>query len=277
MGAAASTLLSSLAGAPVAPAEAAVVVAHPDDETIGIGGQLRHLPGIAVLHVTDGAPRGLEDARLYGFATWQAYAEARQRELTAAMEVAGIPAAKLLCLDVPDQHACRQLAAVARALAGQFAARETRLVLTHPYEGGHPDHDAAGFAVHAARRLLQRQGRKAPVIAEMAFYHLGLDGPVLQRFPPDDPVPEIVLMLDQADWETKRQMLACHETQRRTLAPFTDRVERFRRAPAYDFARLPNGGRVHYDAYPWGLTGAEWPGLVAAAVAELELDPPSWP
>lgn len=276
MGAAASTLLSSLAGTPMDPAEAAVVVAHPDDETIGIGGQLRHLPGITVLHVTDGAPRGLEDARTYGFLTWQDYAAARQRELTAAMEVAGIPAAKLLCLDVPDQQACRCLAHIARALAGQFAAHRTRLVLTHPYEGGHPDHDATSFAVHAARRLLQRQGEPAPAIAEMAFYHLGPDGPVLQRFPPGGP-PEIVLELEEPDWETKRRMIACHETQRRTLAPFTDWIERFRRAPAYDFSRPPNGGRLHYDVYPWGMTGAEWPALVAAAIAELALDPPPWP
>jgi LmbE family N-acetylglucosaminyl deacetylase len=276
MGAAASTLLSSLAGTPVAPAEAAVVAAHPDDETIGIGGQLRHLPGIAVLHVTDGAPRGLEDARTYGFATWQDYAAARQRELTLAMAVAGIPASKLLCLGVPDQQACRRLAEIVRAVAGQFTALGTRLVLTHPFEGGHPDHDATAFAVHAARRLLQRQGEAAPVIAEMAFYHLGPDGPVLQRFPPGGP-PGIVLELAEADWEVKRRMLACHETQQRTLAPFTDWVERFRPAPAYDFTRPPNDGWLYYDAWPWGLRGAEWPGLVAGAFAELELDPPPWP
>jgi N-acetylglucosamine malate deacetylase 2 len=40
----------------------AVVVAHPDDETIGCGAILRRLPLVRLVHVTDGAPRDMIDA-----------------------------------------------------------------------------------------------------------------------------------------------------------------------------------------------------------------------
>ena len=62
-----------------------LVVAHPDDETIGLGGHLRLLPNARIVHVTDGAPRDLRDARAYGFDGWEDYAQARRRELEAAM------------------------------------------------------------------------------------------------------------------------------------------------------------------------------------------------
>ena len=38
--------------------------------------------------------------------------------------------------------------ALARVLRPLLAG--TRVVVTHAYEGGHPDHDAVAFAVHAA-------------------------------------------------------------------------------------------------------------------------------
>jgi hypothetical protein len=64
-------------------------------------------------------------------------------------------------------------------------------------------------------------------------------------------------------------MIAAHATQARTLAPFTATVERFRVAPDYDFAVLPNGGRLHYESLPFGFTGADWLRLVAEARAAL--------
>ncbi|TIW41590.1 MAG: hypothetical protein E5V71_11140, partial [Mesorhizobium sp.] len=86
-------------------AEIMIVVAHPDDETIGIGGHLAGLRGSRIVHVTDGAPRDLDDARAYGFETWQDYAEARHRELETALAAAELPSTAMISLGYPDKQA----------------------------------------------------------------------------------------------------------------------------------------------------------------------------
>lgn len=40
--------------------------AHPDDETVGMGATLYRLREAAIIHVTDGAPRDMRDARAQG-------------------------------------------------------------------------------------------------------------------------------------------------------------------------------------------------------------------
>lgn len=252
--------------------ELLVVAAHPDDETVGLGGQLRRLPRATIVHVTDGAPRDLADARANGFDNWQAYAEARRHELKAAMAEAGISPRSLVAIGIPDQQATYSMASLARRLAWLFAAREIRLVCTHPFEGGHPDHDATAFAVDAACRLMRREGRIAPQIIEFACYHAGPDEPVFQNFAAKPAAPSLEILFDDETLAVKRRMLACHVTQRRTLAPFTAIVERFRAAPDYDFGKLPNGGRLLYETLPVGFRGKDWPGLIYRAVRELGLD-----
>src|SRR3954452_6783766 len=139
----AQTFLDALAGdRSVSGERVAIVVAHPDDETLGLGAQLPRLPGLAIVHVTDGAPRDLGDARRLGFETTEAYAAARHRELETAMALAGIGSDALIGLGVPDQEAAHHLAAVAIRLADLFCEKRIEIVFTHAYEGGHPDHDA---------------------------------------------------------------------------------------------------------------------------------------
>src|SRR5918994_1793205 len=94
--------------------ELLVVAAHPDDETVGLGGQLRRLRRATIAHVTDGAPRDLADARANGFDDWQSYADARRRELRAGMALAGINTCSLVALGFPDQQAVYSMASLAR-------------------------------------------------------------------------------------------------------------------------------------------------------------------
>src|SRR4051794_11208733 len=52
----------------------AVIVAHPDDETISCGAQLGRLQGVTLIVVSDGAPRNLIDAHAHGFSAAEEYA-----------------------------------------------------------------------------------------------------------------------------------------------------------------------------------------------------------
>src|ERR1051325_5216230 len=52
-----------VSGERLAGSRLAIVAAHPDDETIGAGAYLARLSQAIFIHVTDGAPRDMRDAR----------------------------------------------------------------------------------------------------------------------------------------------------------------------------------------------------------------------
>lgn len=249
----------------------AVVVAHPDDEVIGAGARLSGLTPVLLVHVTDGAPRDPGDAQRAGCATRAAYAALRAAERDAAADLLGIPAASRRQLPVADQEAALDLQCLALRCAILLFESRADLVLTHAYEGGHPDHDATAFAVHAACALLRRAGGAAPVVAELTAYHARDGGMAVGRFLGGAAGPEIVLPLDGDARTRKQRLFDCYGSQQPVLAQFPIGEERFRLAPAYDFRRPPHEGTLYYERFPWGMTSDRWCALAGDALCTLGL------
>lgn len=250
-----------------------LVFAHPDDESIGMGARLARLASSRCIHVTDGSPRDGRDSRAHGFTNVDDYRRARAAELDRALSVAGAGRLRRECLGVPDQEAAFELAPLALRLAAIFEQERCEIVFTHPYEGGHPDHDACAFAVDRAVALLRARQRAAPLVAECAFYHRGpaglQTGVFLDRHPPSARATEVVRSLSLADRERKSAILSCFVTQREVLRPFSRERESFRLAPEYDFHRPPHAGFAHYDAFGWKVTSDRFCALAREADATL--------
>jgi N-acetylglucosamine malate deacetylase 2 len=83
--AAAARILDALAGRTGVARRIMIVVAHPDDETIGMGAQLCRFHDALLVQLTDGAPRDGCDAAAHGYPTLAEYAFARRVELYAAL------------------------------------------------------------------------------------------------------------------------------------------------------------------------------------------------
>jgi LmbE family N-acetylglucosaminyl deacetylase len=257
------------------------VAAHPDDEVLGAAAELMARPDAWVVHLTDGAPHDMADARRLGFATRAEYAAARAREARGALALVPVAPDRIVGFGVTDQEAVGALALLARRLAALLARATATDVLTHPYEGGHPDHDAAAFAVHAAAALLARTHARVPSLREFASYHADpADGSMRtgvfltpNRAAVAARAPELVVELDGATAERKARMVGAFRTQATVTALFPVRVERHRPAPRYRFTVAPHAGPLLYERQGWGVDGTRWRALAAAALAELGLPP----
>ena len=241
----------------------AIVVAHPDDEIIGIGAQLQRLQDVTLIHVTEGSPRKLDDANWAGFSTVRDYANARRQELRAALGLAGIPLSRTIELHICDQEASLQLSEMIQKIQEIVDRLKPKALFTHPYEGGHPDHDATAFAVHAACTRLPCP----PQIIEMTSYH-GSNGQIITgEFLPTPSRKIWSADLTQEEAQIKQRMLGCFATQARVLQAFQVRSERFRLAPRYDFTSAPHPGPLYYERADFGMTGQRFCSLTRTALS----------
>ncbi|HEY0477044.1 MAG TPA: PIG-L family deacetylase [Kofleriaceae bacterium] len=223
----------------------AIVAAHPDDETIGASALMAANDDILVVHVTDGAPRS---SRWWpaGWTDRDAYARERDHEARRALTIVG---AARTALGFEDQATVFVLGELVAALSRELARWQPDAIVSHAYEGGHPDHDAVACAVaHAAASV--------PVF-EMALYHGATGALCAGEFL--GPPLGLRHVLTAPQRERKRAMLAQYRSQQATLSPFLELAhECYRRAPAYDFSRPPHGGPLQYERWDMAPTGARW-------------------
>lgn len=257
------------------PRRSLIISAHPDDEVTGAGAYITKLKNteLYILEVTDGAPRDMEDAKREGFSSWIAYARARKEELWCALIKAGIRSPGIIWLDYPDKEALLNLPAISKKIMNCLRELRPDVIFTLPYEGGHPDHDATAFAVHAALKLLPANYPR-PWLIEYASYSAGGNGGIRFDFRPVPNYHPVLVPLRLEETALKEQMIRCFKTQRSVLQIFPLDIERFRPAPSYDFTCAPHKGKLYYENFNWGATGEDWRALARKALRELGISGP---
>lgn len=222
-----------------------VIVAHPDDEAVGAGVLLQRMKEACVVFCTDGGPRDAFFWKRYG--SREEYVRVRRREAETAAEIAGVKRTEFLSFCDQELHKSLQ------AGLGELdrVTREVRpsALLTHAYEGGHPDHDCCAFL----GRMVARRHNLA--IWEMPLYHRNERGLQCQKFVPGAG-KSVRVRVKSDELGNKQEMVGAYASQSAALRSFELEVERFRRQPAYDFLRPP-ADVINYEVWQWPVKAAE--------------------
>jgi LmbE family N-acetylglucosaminyl deacetylase len=250
-----------------------VVSAHADDEVIGLGGQISRLKNITFIHITDGAPENMKDALKYGFSSREQYTKKRYEEFCNALLSAGIKMPSYIKLGFADQKSSFDLVKITQILASIFMALKPGICITHPYEGGHPDHDSACFSVHAALKILRKKEIQVPIVFEFCSYHADSQGKMVTfDFLPYESSSISKVLLSPAREKQKIKMFDSFVTQKNVLQNFPSHIECFREAPEYDFLKPPHEGKLYYEYYDWGMQEELWRSLAEEALKRLFLE-----
>ena len=177
-----------------------------------------------LVHATNGAPVGVADQA--------ALSEERFTELASALRRLGA-APQATRLHLLDGNLVRHAGALAAALLPMVT--DSEFVVTHAFEGGHPDHDACALALHlACERAALLKGHH-PCRLEFAIYALQGDKIMANSFPADR--ARTVLVLTEAERQRKARALAAFRSQQAVIEQFPLREEQLRATPSHDFLK----------------------------------------
>ena len=248
------------------------VSAHPGDEVIAMGGSIIDWKNPRFIELSNGSPSDLDRALQAGFECRDEYARARQRDFEKALHQAGFDEDRVISLGYEEGEISENLAAITMSLAGALHETRAEVIVTHAYEGVHPDLDATAFAVQCACALLENDGISAAIRIEAAGCHEIDGGLVIGKFLTEHETESATIRLDASKQRLKRAMLDCLATQQDALQNAEINWETFRIAPVYDFTKAPREGILDYERNDSRMTGRRWRRLAAEALRVLGLD-----
>jgi LmbE family N-acetylglucosaminyl deacetylase len=248
-----------------------IVCAHPDDETLFGGCIFSRFKDIHLLYLTDGAPQDMKEAMDSGFNSREDYSITRKIELFRALRMAGIPPDKINFMEITDQETPYYLTDIVFKVADYILQLSPDIIFTHPYEGGHPDHDSAAFSVHAAVRMLQRKNLPVPEIYEFSSYYNNKGSMSVYSFLNEDEGEIRTAELTDEEAYLKTKMLEHFITQSNVIKNFPIEHEKYRKALNYKFLAPPHEGPVYYELMDWGITGEKWRALAKESIENLGL------
>jgi LmbE family N-acetylglucosaminyl deacetylase len=248
-----------------------ILAAHPDDETISASAVLGRVEDRTIIYLTDGAPRDPQFRSPHVSGSREMYALVRAEEAACALALLGVPASRISFLNAVDQEAIFE----AKRLTQEFidAAQRIRpdVIITHPYEGGHPDHDTAALVARLAVSELQRRDA-SPALMEFTSYHSSdgsrRSGMFLSPSAGVACEEDVRLTLSPEERSRKARMLGCYVSQWHVLSEFPLEPERLRIAPSYDFASPAHPGLLWYECLRWPLSGQKWRDVAAEIASE---------
>ena len=264
-----SDCLARRAGAEIDRLRPLILAAHQDDETIGASVPLWLFPRAAVVYVTDGAPRETSLRTAFHAESREGYGHIRREETIRALAHVGVPPERIYWLGCIDQEAVNNIPSLVNKLVDILLDLSPDVMITHAYEGGHPDHDAVSLIAHLANAVLEREGRRAPELWEMALYHACNEQLVTGQFISETSSP-LVLQLSAHERERKQRMFECYRSQATVLRSFSTETEMLRPAPTYDFSKPPHVGTLWYECLGWSMSGKKWRDLAASALAQFD-------
>src|SRR5690606_28103850 len=147
----------------------------------------------------------------------------------------------------------RHLTGIAAVVEAAIDVIRPAVLLTHAYEGGHPDHDSTAWAVRRACATLVDRNVAAPPILEAPLYHARCGSFETNSFLDEDGTTATIA-LDADEVARKQVMLSRFASQAATIAPFRASPERFRHARPCDFRAAPHAGVLWYERQRWGVT-----------------------
>ncbi len=233
-----------------------VLVAHPDDETVGCGALLQRIAEPIVVFATDGAPHDQYFWDKYG--SRLRYQRIREEEARQALSIIGVNEIEFFGNQpsqagegIADQSLHEHLFEAYEMLQSLITRHRLEAILTLAYEGGHPDHDCC--SILGARLGIDS---KVPVW-EIPLYRRYLNGELVHQgfLSHGYEHEEVQLDISPEESKNKRAMLDAYASQHPFLLEFDAAVERFRPQPKYDYTRRPHEGLLNYEAWGWTIKG----------------------